>query len=323
MRSNKNAGFTLAELLITLSIIGIVAALTIPQLVKNMNDYAFGKSKDVTLAKITEATSQMKSNDVLSGYTTNDAFVNEFQKYMKVIKTCDSSTLANCFPAKFKAGTDDIDTTTLTAGTKLGANNISGNTIALMLANGTSILFTLRDSTKVSGACDRIDPTDNQTNTTGCMSFLYDINGFGSPNVIGKDIGTVNATISTCDGTKFGALCFAAADTAYSPINTCSGGTAADKLYDPTGDSNSACANNVWAGAIKACVSIGMRLPTKSELTTMYVNRATISGLAPASFYWSSEEMASNMSWGQNSNDGSQAVAMKNHIGWPNNRCVK
>lgn len=39
-------GFTLAEVLITLTVIGVVAAITIPQLVKNMNDYAYGKSKD-------------------------------------------------------------------------------------------------------------------------------------------------------------------------------------------------------------------------------------------------------------------------------------
>ena len=152
-------GFTLAEVLITLTIIGVVAALTVPELVKNMNDYAFTKSRDLTLAKITEATNQMKSNDVLSGYATNDAFVSEFQKYMKVTKTCDSTTLVDCFPAKINAGTEGVNTTTLTTGTTLGANNIIGNTIALMLANGTSILFTLRDSTKVSGACDRIDPT--------------------------------------------------------------------------------------------------------------------------------------------------------------------
>ena len=289
----KRSAFTLAEVLITLSIIGVVAAITIPQLVKNMNDYAFGKSRDVTLLKITEATNQMKSNDVLSGYTTNASFADEFQKYMKINKRCDSSTLVGCFPAKFKtASGQDIDTTTLTTGTQLGDNNISGNTIALMLANGTSVLFTLRDSTKVSGACDRIDPTDNQTNTTGCMSFLYDINGLGSPNVMGKDIGTVNVTLSTCDGVKVGSLCVAASDTAYSAINTCS-----DTTYDNNLASNPYCAANAWAGAKKSCANMGMRLPTIAELGTINTQRALISGLdltGAGYSYWSSGENPTN-----------------------------
>jgi len=302
-------GFTLAEVLITLTIIGVVAALTIPELVKNMNDYAFGKSKEVTLAKITEATNQMKSNDVLDSYTTNDAFVDEFQKYMKVTKRCDSTTLVNCFPAKFKTGTgDEIQTSTLTTGTKLGDNNLTNNTIAIMLANGTSMLFTLRDSTKVSGACDRIDPTDNQSSTIGCLSFLYDINGYGSPNVMGKDIGAVNATITACDGTKIGTLCVSDIDLpTIASINTCDGSP--DIAWDPhgsTGNASLTCADNRWAAAKKYCDSLNMSLPTYAQFKLIYQDlcgvsagtacpvagrsNATAAGFALDLEYWLNEE---------------------------------
>jgi len=256
----RKCAFTLAEVLITLSIIGVVAALTIPQLVKNMNDYAFGKSRDITLAKITEATNQMKSNDVLSGYATNDAFISEFQKYMKVTKKCDSSTLNDCFPAKFKSGTEDIDTNTLTTGTKLGTNNITGNTVGLMLANGTSILFTLRDSTKVAGACDRIDPTDNQSSTTGCLSFLYDINGFGSPNVIGKDIGAVNAAVTACSGAKVGGTCFSLATRVSTPMTIAECTAAAGSL----GITECPYNTDYWARAVSFCGGVN-KLPTPAQ----------------------------------------------------------
>ena len=90
----KTLGFTLAEVLITLSIIGVVASFTIPQLVKNMNDYAFSKSQEITFAKIKEATSEMKSNSDLDGYATNDAFADAFQKYMKINKRCAAEELS-------------------------------------------------------------------------------------------------------------------------------------------------------------------------------------------------------------------------------------
>lgn len=318
----RKCGFTLAEVLITLSVIGIVSALTIPELVKNMNNYAFGKSKEVTLAKITEATNEMKSNDVLSGYTSNDAFVSEFQKYMKVTKRCDSSTIANCFAPKIKTTTGTtVDTTTLTTGTTLGANNISGNTIAMMLANGTTMLFTLRDATKVGTSCDRIDPVDNHANTTGCLSFLYDINGFAGPNIMGKDIATVNATVSTCDGAKVGALCLytedLVADSTYSYI--ASGSAAYNDLKDRglITQGNSGFAQDYWAGAVYACDQKGMRLPTKDELNAIYKDACGGSGVCKnpgqrttkgftADIYWSSTECNALGAWFQDFGFGTQ-----------------
>ena len=46
-RGRKRVAFTLAEVLITLAIIGVVAAITIPSLVKNYNEKAWGTAQDV------------------------------------------------------------------------------------------------------------------------------------------------------------------------------------------------------------------------------------------------------------------------------------
>ena len=78
----KVFAFTLAEVLITLTIIGIVAAFTIPTLMANVTQRVFTSAQDVALKKITEATNQMKTNDALSGYATTDAFADEFLKYI-------------------------------------------------------------------------------------------------------------------------------------------------------------------------------------------------------------------------------------------------
>jgi len=326
-KAARRFAFTLAEVLIVLGLIGIVAESTIPTLITNVMTKVFTQSSTITVMKITEATNQMKVDGVLDGYATNDAFVDAFKKYMKVTKTCDSTTLVKCFPVKFKTGTGkDVDTTTLTTGTQLGDNNITGNTIAMMLANGTSVLFTLRDSTKVSEACERIDPFDNTKDTTGCMSLLYDTNGMGSPNMMGKDIGAINATISTCDGYKLGAMCVDAANTTYTPINTCDGSV--DISYDPSGSTNTTCAVNYWAGARKACAAKSMSLPTggsgSSELNTMYQNflsGGNLVGMAAVT-YWSDTEDGALYAWSENFSSAFKGARGKNNNGILA-RCVK
>src|SRR5574344_1474721 len=199
---NRRA-FTLAETLITIGIIGVVAAMVIPVTMQKVQDYVFGKAKENSLLKITEATKEMKSNDVLSGYTSNSNFASKFAEYMMVVKRCDSTKLDDCFVDTFKtADGDSVDTSTLTTGTKLSKKNLADGTIGMRLKNGTTMLFSLRDPAKVGTDCDRIDPFNNTSNTTGCMSMLYDINGRSGPNTLGRDIGTVAVTAFTCSGIK-------------------------------------------------------------------------------------------------------------------------
>lgn len=301
----SHRAFTLAEVLITLTIIGVVSAITIPQLVKNMNNYAFSKAQTIMLAKITESTNEMKSNDMLGAYATTSAFADEFQKYIKVEKRCTAANLSDCFAPTFTtAAGKTITTSTLTTGDKLGQSTYTSPTVAFGLANGTTMLFAFNP------ACVRIDPVDNQTNTTSCLAMVYDTNGNSKPNIIGKDIGGLNVKL---DCTPFGSLCVADADVTFGPINTCNGGAAADKAFDPTGSTNSNCANNRWAGAKKACDAIGMRLPVggsgSNELKTMFQNYDTGGNTIKmnAAHYWSSTPASSaDTAWSQNFGTGGE-----------------
>lgn len=103
--------FTLAEALITVGIIGVVAATVIPWFVNNANEIAWSKSSEVFELKIKEAMNQMKTNDVMTGYATNEAFLDAFAEYMKFANRCSISNLTGCFESSFKAsdGTN-IDT---------------------------------------------------------------------------------------------------------------------------------------------------------------------------------------------------------------------
>ncbi|MDR1327598.1 MAG: prepilin-type N-terminal cleavage/methylation domain-containing protein, partial [Heliobacteriaceae bacterium] len=81
-------GFTLAEVLITLGIIGVVAALVMPGLIQDWREKSYATAKDVFNNRLEEATRQMNVNEMLTGYSTTEAFVNELKKYLKILQVC-------------------------------------------------------------------------------------------------------------------------------------------------------------------------------------------------------------------------------------------
>ena len=62
--------FTLAEVLITLAIIGVVAVLTLPNLIQNYNQKAWDTAKNVFEKRLEVATRQMNTEEKLAGYAS-------------------------------------------------------------------------------------------------------------------------------------------------------------------------------------------------------------------------------------------------------------
>ena len=254
--------FTLAEILITLSVIGIVAALTIPSMIENHNNKAWKTAKDLWDKKLVEATRQMNIDGVMTGVANStEDYMNYFKKYVKVIKTCENDKLENCYATKFVQTGDketEVEVSSLTTASKLGQKNWNTNTMGFVIADGTTVVMAYNPN------CSSVDPfsSEGQSGQVGCMSMLIDVNGKKGPNRVGDDIQLKNATISTCD-MKFGDQCIAASDIyPTTAINTCVGSP--DREYDDRG--NDYCATNHWAGAKKACADNDMRLPTGQEL---------------------------------------------------------
>ena len=65
LTSTKLTAFTLAEVLVTLGIIGIVAAITIPSLITNYQEKSFNTAATVFERKLGEALKVMNSQSVL------------------------------------------------------------------------------------------------------------------------------------------------------------------------------------------------------------------------------------------------------------------
>ena len=313
------SAFTLAEVLITLSIIGIVAALTIPSMIENHNNKAWKTAKDLWDKKLVEATRQMNIDGVMTGVANStEDYMNYFKKYVKVIKTCENDKLENCYATKFVQTGDketEVEVSSLTTASKLGQKNWNTNTMGFVIADGTTVVMAYNPN------CSSVDPfsEEGQSGQVGCMSMLIDVNGKKGPNRVGDDIQLKNATISTCD-MKFQDKCIAASDIyPTTRINTCEGSP--DHEYDERSDSqNIYCATNHWAGAKKACADNEMRLPTMQELadvaTYIYKQeespiqwKETRSGITPDSdratelnwsisrYYWSSEPYGSDFAY--------------------------
>ena len=299
--------FTLAEILITLSVIGIVAALTIPSMIENHNNKAWKTAKDLWDKKLVEATRQMNIDGVMTGVATED-YMNYFKKYVKVIKTCENDKLENCYAPKIvQTAGEDVEVSILKRSGNLGHQDWNTNTMGFVIADGTTVVMAYNPN------CSSVDPfsSEGQNGQVGCMSMLIDVNGKKGPNRVGDDIELKNAQISTCD-MKFQDKCIAASDLISEAISTCTG--SGNESFDDRGD-HIYCSNNYWAGAKKACADNDMRLPTMQELADVatYIYKQNnpigiyqdLSGITPDAdrvaelnwstsgrVYWSSESVS-------------------------------
>ena len=89
----KHRGFTLAEVLITLMIIGIVAALTIPSVISNYQQQEFKTGLKKAVSVLNEA---IQTNIAQDGETPYDnwSIYDYLQRHMSILKT---SNLSTCF----------------------------------------------------------------------------------------------------------------------------------------------------------------------------------------------------------------------------------
>jgi prepilin-type N-terminal cleavage/methylation domain-containing protein len=92
----NHKGFTLAEVLITLGIIGIVASMTIPTLINNSNDQSYKVAAKKAYSQFQQIYSQIRSeNGENELVPENGSYKNSFMPYFKVIKDCDQH---DCVP---------------------------------------------------------------------------------------------------------------------------------------------------------------------------------------------------------------------------------
>lgn len=188
----KKQGFTLAEVLITLGIIGVVAAMTIPTLISNTNGAQFKTAYKKALSTLNQA---VLMNVALEDYDLSslakadadkqDGSVNKSMAYIlkQRMQSATDITSTYTFPDKITYYITEDDTTTSTDVTPT-----TTNFAVYAFADGTTFGYNINaENCGTKGA-------------TNCQGFI-DVNGATNPNQV----------IACTDGTEGDGDCEVAA----------------------------------------------------------------------------------------------------------------
>ena len=162
----RRCAFTLAEVLITLGIIGIVAAMTLPTIISKTQK----KDRAVKLKKVYSVLSQAIQQTLVEDGTTEnwklvdhdfqatESTVKKIIPYLKVAQNCKNQRGCWAFPYYYQNGNST------------NINTPNQYSYYITLADGTNIFFDI-------------------VGTTNAQLFIYtDINGNKKPNTFGDDI---------------------------------------------------------------------------------------------------------------------------------------
>ena len=215
----KNLAFTMAEILLSLTIIGVVAAITLPSLTGNINERTWNTQRKALYARFSQAIALMPS---LNGYgtlteessagasdgvdTAAETFVTAgLSKVLKINNICDSEHIEDCgfaeqytdmFGSKKDIPLDLLGLNskfqysfTEITGTPNSVYIINSKVAAFETANGESIL-TYYNPTCIPELGRR--GLDDFAQQKICANFVYDLNGNKGPNTMGKDMGVMS-----------------------------------------------------------------------------------------------------------------------------------
>ena len=167
-------GFTLAEVLITLGVIGIVASLTLPNVLNNFNNKTQVAQLQRTYNAIANAATQLLASEQVDDLTQSslgssggrDDFM---YKYFKIQKDCGggwSGCLADSYQTYNRSETTSTDLTSSAFTSPLG--NQSTDFKCVTIDTGASICIS--------------------TMNNSYARVIVDTNGVSSPNLFGRDL---------------------------------------------------------------------------------------------------------------------------------------
>ena len=189
--SRRRVGaFTLAEILITLGIIGIIANMTIPQLVADSQKRQYTTGLEKAYTEFNQALIQIASDSgcigdlactgIFDPSTTQESLGNELVKYFKLAKNCESNnggpTIYGCMSNNTSANYD---------GTSARQNYYDVPFFYRFITSG-GVSFMTGNWKKNCTDSLSTGVTNNMTQV--CAEMYVDVNGFKKPNNVGRDI---------------------------------------------------------------------------------------------------------------------------------------
>lgn len=170
-------GFTLAEVLITLVIIGIIAAMTIPSLINQTNEQESVVAVKKSFSVLSQAYKSLIADmGEITTYPLGNSNIEATENFGKLIapyfssqKICGMAANEGCFPSSYKlmSGEDALNYDEKT------------NYFKMRLSDGSAVLFSIYNLPIVKGTSTGLDSTYGW--------IMVDINGDKGPNTMGKD----------------------------------------------------------------------------------------------------------------------------------------
>ena len=220
--SRSSVAFTMAEILLSLTIIGVVAAITLPSLTGNINERTWNTQRKALYARMSQAVALMPalngfgtynysyddsgSLNVTQDNATETFITNGLAKVLKINNICDSEHVTDCgiatsytnflgsrstLPTDLKTF-NSFFTDSLTGGTFINPQaHINTKAAAFETANGESILAFYNPACSSNDLIVNSTPTYVYIQPKMCVNFVYDLNGTKGPNTVGKDIGFI------------------------------------------------------------------------------------------------------------------------------------
>ncbi len=316
----------MAEILLSLTIIGVVAAITLPSLTGNINERTWNTQRKALYARFSQAIALMPA---LNGYgelkeassegasdavdTATETFLTAgLSKVLKINNICDNAHLQDC---GIVTSFTNMAGCQISMPTKLydlhpkfksatwadsSYSTIDSKAVAFETQNGESIIafYNPNCRTEYTNLSTQSDYAYGFAQSNMCVNFIYDLNGNKGPNTAGKDIGIMtvfNATDSIV----------------VAPMPS----SATNAVFEGNG-------MMTWYNAAKACTNADSesRLPNLEELSAMFINNNIIN-LTSNFAFWSSKVFDADQAFNVTVNFGTWYVTNKNETRYV--RCVK
>jgi len=291
----KSKTFTLAEVLITLAIIGVVAALTIPTLWDKINSKLSENRQTTIEARLLDGINRYSAQEdgLSQPYNTTYDFLVGLSKFYKMVQICKADEITKCISYdKIYYGDDSEikskDVSSLTTLDSFMNSNTAKNYLApasFITAQGTPVIMAFKkDCAWDMGKAMR------SIQDSGCIAYMYDESGTRLPNRISKDWILHGLTIDDFYLAKVGGYKIMEQSFALSASAGLTKAQCEAEISGNYGISQCFYNNDNWAATMKYCHDKGYRLPNQAELLAI-VNGLfkDSSGNHPSGTSWSAD----------------------------------
>ncbi len=278
--NKKRKAFTLVEVVIALTIIGVVTVLTLPTLQAEVQEMIFRVRKKVLHTRVAQAIPLM---DTLRDYKSGEDFVDKYRDLIKIHMVCDGDKFFGCGLPQVYAATDGTMHRMPRSWSELNPKLVdmfyedaeTGSVYEYHQEDFDSVAFITDNEESINlffnPVCKVFDQKDNPnyfSASSVCINMIYDLNGPKPPNTVGKDIGFI---------------------TVFKPVDST---IVAPVPYFEDVDSKT---QSEASGRACHLQKGNLRAPTDYELAAMFVNSRLLA--MHEGFYWSSSLASTTNAW--------------------------